>query len=97
MSGRDCRQELLESDFHIHAEWMLSGTFIAESAICAVDASHIPKPELRVCLAEHVLSGGSYWDLCVKRLSGADLMRGEVVDRLWLRWEADAGVVWRML
>ena len=39
MSGRDCRQELLESDFHIHAEWMLSGTFIAESAICAVDAA----------------------------------------------------------
>jgi hypothetical protein len=61
------------------------------------DASHIPKPELRVCLAEHVLSGGSYWDRCVKMLSGADLMRREVVDRLRLRWEADTGVVWRML
>ena len=39
--------------------------------------------------------GGRYWDRCVPRMSKADLLGDETIDRLWLRWEADAGIEWR--
>lgn len=39
--------------------------------------------------------GGRYWDRCVPRLGTADLLNKDILDRLWTRWEADAGVEWR--
>ena len=39
--------------------------------------------------------GGGYWDRMTRRLSSVDMMRKEDVDRFWVRWEADAGIVWR--
>lgn len=39
--------------------------------------------------------GGRYWDRCVRRKSAADMLDEDTLNRLWLRWEADAGVNWR--
>ena len=30
-----------------------------------------------------------------RRVSGVDMMSRELVERFWVRWEADAGVEWR--
>ena len=38
--------------------------------------------------------GGGYWDRMTRRLSSVDMMRKEDVERFWIRWEADAGIVW---
>ena len=40
-------------------------------------------------------NGGGYWDRMTRRLSKADMMDREVLERLWIRWEADAGIEWR--
>lgn len=40
-------------------------------------------------------TGGGYWDRMTRRVSSVDVMRWEVVERLWVRWEADAGIEWR--
>ena len=40
-------------------------------------------------------NGGGYWDRMTRRISKADLMSPEFLERLWIRWEADAGVKWR--
>jgi NAD(P)-dependent dehydrogenase (short-subunit alcohol dehydrogenase family) len=39
--------------------------------------------------------GGGYWDRMTRRLSSVDMMSKEKLERLWVRWEADAGVEWR--
>ena len=39
--------------------------------------------------------GGAYWDRMTRRLAKTDLLDQETLDRLWIRWEADAGVEWR--
>ena len=39
--------------------------------------------------------GGGYWDRLTRRVSKMDLLSQEMLDRLWVRWEADAGVEWR--
>ena len=39
--------------------------------------------------------GGGYWDRMTRRLSSVDTMREEDVERFWVRWVADAGIVWR--
>lgn len=39
--------------------------------------------------------GGAYWDRMARRLSKIDMLPRESIDRLWVRWEADAGVEWR--
>ena len=39
--------------------------------------------------------GGGYWDRMTRRLSSVDMMRKEDVERFWVRWEADAGILWR--
>ena len=39
--------------------------------------------------------GGAYWDRMTRRVSKVDVMDWETVDRLWIRWEADAGIEWR--
>lgn len=39
--------------------------------------------------------GGGYWDRMTRRVSSVDMMSQEMVERFWMRWEADAGVEWR--
>lgn len=39
--------------------------------------------------------GGGYWERMTRRVTGVDLMGGEGLERFWIRWEADAGVLWR--
>ena len=39
--------------------------------------------------------GGGYWDRMTRRVSSVDMMSKEMVERFWVRWEADAGVEWR--
>lgn len=39
--------------------------------------------------------GGGYWDRMTRRVSNVDMMDKEMVERFWVRWEADAGVEWR--
>lgn len=40
-------------------------------------------------------AGGFYWDRMTRRKSNIDIMSKDTVERLWVRWEADAGVEWR--
>ena len=40
-------------------------------------------------------NGGRYWERMVRRVSKVDVMEMEVVERLWIRWERDAGIEWR--
>ena len=40
-------------------------------------------------------NGGGYWDRMKRRISKADVMSPETLERLGIRWEADAGVEWR--
>lgn len=40
-------------------------------------------------------AGGAYWDRMSRRISKIDMMSRDTVERLWVRWEADAGVEWR--
>ena len=39
--------------------------------------------------------GGGYWDRMTRRVSNADMMSDDLLERFWVRWEADAGVEWR--
>ena len=38
--------------------------------------------------------GGAYWDRMQRRVAKADVIDWEKLERLWIRWEADAGVKW---
>lgn len=38
---------------------------------------------------------GAYWDRMTRRVSKVDLLSQDTLDRMWLRWEADAGIEWR--
>jgi NAD(P)-dependent dehydrogenase (short-subunit alcohol dehydrogenase family) len=40
------------------------------------------------------IENGGYWDRCVRRVSNADVMSEDLLDKLWRRWSADAGVEW---
>ena len=40
-------------------------------------------------------AGGAYWDRMTRRISNIDMMSKDTVERLWVRWEVDAGVEWR--
>ena len=40
-------------------------------------------------------NGGGYWERMSRRVSTADMMGREKLERLWVRWEKDAGVEWR--
>lgn len=39
--------------------------------------------------------GGRYWERMTRRLTRVDFMGTEMLDRFWVRWEADAGTLWR--
>lgn len=39
--------------------------------------------------------GGGYWERMTRRATMVDLMGVEMLERFWIRWEADAGVSWR--
>lgn len=38
---------------------------------------------------------GGYWERMTRRATKVDLMGTEMLERFWIRWEADAGVSWR--
>ena len=40
-------------------------------------------------------NGGGYWDRMTRRVSKIDITEPHIVQRLWVRWEADAGIEWR--
>ncbi|KAI4282434.1 MAG: hypothetical protein L6R38_002936 [Xanthoria sp. 2 TBL-2021] len=40
-------------------------------------------------------NGGGYWDRMTRRVSKVEDTDPDVVQRLWVRWEADAGIEWR--
>ena len=39
--------------------------------------------------------GGGYWLRMTRRLSIADMKSQSILERLWVRWEADCGIEWR--
>ena len=39
--------------------------------------------------------GGAFWQRMARQVSNIDIMAWENVERLWVRWEADAGIEWR--
>ena len=39
--------------------------------------------------------GGGYWERMTRRATTVDLMGTEMLERFWIRWEADAGISWR--
>ena len=39
--------------------------------------------------------GGGYWERMTRRATRVDLMGTELLERFWIRWEADAGISWR--
>ena len=39
--------------------------------------------------------GGGYWERMTRRATRVDLMDTEMLERFWIRWEADAGISWR--
>ena len=39
--------------------------------------------------------GGGYWERMTRRATTVDLMGTELLERYWIRWEADAGISWR--
>ena len=39
--------------------------------------------------------GGGYWERMTRRATSVDLMGTEMLERFWIRWEADAGILWR--
>lgn len=39
--------------------------------------------------------GGGYWERMTRRATKVDLMGTEMLERFWIRWEADAGISWR--
>lgn len=39
--------------------------------------------------------GGGYWERMTRRVAKVDLMSTEQLERFWIRWEADAGIVWK--
>ena len=40
-------------------------------------------------------NGGGYWDRMTRRVSKIDVTDPHIMQRLWVRWEADAGIEWR--
>ena len=38
---------------------------------------------------------GGYWESMTRRATMVDLMGTEMLERFWIRWEADAGISWR--
>ena len=38
---------------------------------------------------------GGYWERMTRRVTKVDLMGTEMLERFWIRWEADAGISWR--
>ena len=40
-------------------------------------------------------NGGGYWERMSRRVSTADMIPKEKLERLWVRWEKDAGIEWR--
>ena len=42
-----------------------------------------------------VATGGGYWERMTRRVTTVDLMGREMLERFWIRWEADAGISWR--
>lgn len=39
--------------------------------------------------------GGRFWERMTRRLTRVDFMSTEMLERFWVRWEADAGTLWR--
>lgn len=39
--------------------------------------------------------GGGYWDRMTRKMSKVDVTSKDTLERLWVRWEADARVEWR--
>ena len=39
--------------------------------------------------------GGGYWERMTRRATTVDRMGTEMLERFWIRWEADAGISWR--
>ena len=70
------------------------------SAIVAVDVSQGAATSVWLaCTNDDAVvgggMGGGYWDRMTRTVSSIDMMSKEMVERFWLRWEADAGVKWR--
>ena len=38
---------------------------------------------------------GGYWERMTRRATMVDLMSREMLERFWIRWEADAGISWK--
>lgn len=76
--------------------WMIK--LLADTLATTVDQGAATGVWLATTVADEVMGAGNaghYWDRMSKRVSSADMLSQAVLDRLWIRWEADAGIQWR--
>ena len=76
--------------------WLLSRTY----TLIAIDTRQAAATGVWLATTDdEVVVGkgveGGYWDWMSRRVSSVDMMSRELVERFWVRWEADAGVEWR--
>ena len=76
--------------------WLLKMTY----AVVAVDVGQGAATGVYLACTDDEMvvgegAGGGYWDRMTPRVSKIDMMSKDEVERLWVRWEADAGVEWR--
>ena len=76
--------------------WLLKRTY----SVIAIDTRQAAATGVWLATTdEEVVVGkgveGGYWDWMSRRVSNVDIMSRELVERFWVRWEADAGVEWR--
>ena len=76
--------------------WLLKATY----TVLAIDVSQGAATGVYLACSDDEAvvgadGGGAYWDRMTRRISKIDMMSKDTLERLWVRWEADAGVEWR--
>ena len=77
------------------AIWVLKATLILATEVSwgAATGVWLATTEDEAVTGEGM--GGGYWDRMTRRVAKVDLMSTEQLERFWIRWEADAGIVWK--
>ena len=77
------------------ALWILKATTILATDVSwgAATGVWLATTEDEAVMGEGM--GGGYWERMTRRVAKVDLMSTEQLERFWIRWEADAGIVWK--
>ena len=75
--------------------WLLKATTILATKVSlgAATGVWLATTEDEAVVGEGM--GGGYWERMTRRVAKVDLMSTEQLERFWIRWEADAGIVWK--